>query len=510
MGKKNKKAGRYGDDDIFGGPLLTNQAAESHKEEDATAITNTSAAETDVEDTAPPPRAVNPETTQGNAKQKVVNIDLVKLEETMIDIMRNHSGKSDEWLYRTTEKNMRLPKHSLRQNLEPNILQDIVLRMQQTLDREDDEEESKKRRWDALVTEMSKKSELTEKDKAKLRADAQELGVDQEEAVAMVVETIRNVANKRIGTGSATVRGGEHHEQAPVGTGDCDANNASLPVSILLHLHPHTEKSYSLLGKIRHYILFLLYTLCSLLFGHQAKTQAKKLYDSIHLPAMKAAQHAKDVEDDKHMLKMNTHLWSNEKQCWIEKDATYSHPTNAAPPTIRCNGVKWERWSKNLTTRTKAMKLAEAQGRTMPAFTRGTFVPVRAGEGWATAPTKPEVEPDRIASADIRFLACLPSVGGEGMLLDIVDVTSWAVKSLLPKEAARKLGAVDSGKELFSFDVSSMQLRNRGKAKHNKKKRENKADNAGEGEETMVDRKGVGFTAKISKKYLGQMERDIE
>lgn len=498
MGKKNKnkKADRYGDDDIFGGPLLTSQEADPHKEEDAAAITKASAVETDVEDTAPPPRSVNSE-TQGNAKQNVVavNIDLVKLEETINDIMRNHSGKSDEWLYRTTEKNMRLPKHSLKRNVEPAILERIVARIQQTLDQEDDENESKKRRWDTLVKEMTKKSELTEKDKAKLRADAQEVGLDQEEAVAMVAETIRK----------ATAREGEHHEQAPIGTGGCDAKNASLPVSILLYLHPHTETSDSLLGKALHYVLFLLYTLGSILFGHQAKTQAKKLYDSIHLPAIKAAQEAKEKEEDEYMLQTNTHLWSNEKCCWIEKDATYSYPTSAAPPTIRCNGVKWERWSKNLKTRTKAMKVAEAQGIPMPAFTRGAFVPVHEGEGWATAPAEPEVESDRIASAGIRFLACLPSAGGEGMPSDVVDVTSWAVKSLLPKEAARKLAVIDSGRELFSFKIGK-----RRKAKIDRKKRENKAHNEGEEGENMADRKGVGFTANISKKYVDQMERDIE
>lgn len=504
MGKKKNKSGRYDDDDIFGGPLPTNQEVEPHNEDDndcrsasvATA-TNPSATETNVEDTASPPPTVNSETKGGNAKQKVANIDLIKLEETMIDVLRNHRDKSDNWLYRTIEKNMHLPipKHSLRQHLDPVILEDMMSRVQQTLDQEEGEEESKKRTWDALVAEMSQKSELSEKDKAKLWAGARELDVDQEEAVAMVVEAIRNVANKRIVTGPVTVR-----EDKP-----------SLPISILLYLYPHTEPSDSLLGKIRQFIFSLIFAVGSNLLGHQVKTRVKRLYESIHLPAIKAAQQTKEKEEDEYMLQANTHLWSNETQCWVEKDATYSHPpTNSTPSTIRCNGVKWERWSKNLKTRTKAMKLAEAQGIPMPAFSRGTFVPVRAGEGWATAPTEPEVETDQIMSAGIRFLTCLPSVGGDGTLLDVVDVTSWAMKSLLSKEAARQLGAVDSGRELFSFDVSSLQLRNKGKAKNNKKKRQNKTDNVDKEEENKVARKGLGFTAKVSKKYLDQMERDLE
>lgn len=210
------------------------------------------------------------------------------------------------------------------------------------------------------------------------------------------------------------------------------------------------------------------------------------------------------------MLQSNTHLWSTPQQCWVEKDATHSHSSNNAPPTIRYNGTKWERWNKNLKTRTKAMKLAEAQGIAMPAFSKGTFVPVRAGEGWATAPTEPEVEPDQIVSAGIRFFACLPSSGEDGMALDVVDVTSWATKSMLSKEAASKLGVVDSGRDLFSFDVSSLQLRTNGKAKSSKKKKQKQTVGVDKEEENYFARKGVGITAKICKKYLDQMEKDMD
>ena len=64
------------------------------------------------------------------------------------------------------------------------------------------------------------------------------------------------------------------------------------------------------------------------------------------------------------------------------------------------------------------------------------------------------------------------------MLLDVVDVTSWAVKSLLPTEAACKLAAVDSGREFFSLMCQHCSTgpripkrRNRTRSTRRKKKR---------------------------------------
>lgn len=218
------------------------------------------------------------------------------------------------------------------------------------------------------------------------------------------------------------------------------------------------------------------------------------------------------------MLLNNNHLWSNEQQTWIEKDKVY-HPaahTSTIPPTIRYNTTRkaWERWQKNLTTRTKAMKQAATMGKVTPPFTRGTFVPVRVGEGWASAPDQAEVDNEQLISGGIRFFVCLPvkkqqqqqqSTSEKQQLLEVVDVTTWVSKTLLPKEVAREVGAADSGKQLFSFDVSSLLIGNKkkgGKKKGNKNSNNNRGkknqsrDENNKGKEEEDDdetaRKGVG------------------
>ena len=108
------------------------------------------------------------------------------------------------------------------------------------------------------------------------------------------------------------------------------------------------------------------------------------------------------------------------------------------------------------------MKQTAAMGKVAPPFTRGTFVPVRIGEGWASAPDQAEVDNEQIISGGIRFFVCLPmkqqqsTISEKQQLLEVVDVTTWVSKTLLSKEVAREVGTVDSGKELFSLDVSSL------------------------------------------------------
>lgn len=53
------------------------------------------------------------------------------------------------------------------------------------------------------------------------------------------------------------------------------------------------------------------------------------------------------------------------------------------------------------------MKQATAIGKVAPPFTRGTFVPVRVGEGWASAPDQAEVDNEQIDSGGVRFFVCL-------------------------------------------------------------------------------------------------------
>ena len=51
------------------------------------------------------------------------------------------------------------------------------------------------------------------------------------------------------------------------------------------------------------------------------------------------------------------------------------------------------------------MKQAAAIGKVAPPFSRGTFVPVRVGEGWASAPDQAEVDNEQIVSGG--FIRCI-------------------------------------------------------------------------------------------------------
>mmetsp|Transcript_24752 Transcript_24752/g.52509 ORF Transcript_24752/g.52509 Transcript_24752/m.52509 type:complete len:534 (+) Transcript_24752:128-1729(+) len=524
MGKKNKgkKSRHYDDDDLLGPPSpAIDQEDEMQGGDIHDGIVS------DTENASSPKTGKKKKEKGGGAgttQKKAINIDLVQLEENMTDILRNHDGQSDDWLYRTIEKNMHLPKHSLKQNLEPHVFDEMLERVRQTLEEEFEEEEDKRKLWDCLVAEMCSRSELTAKDEAKLRIDAEGVGIDPEEAVDMVLGSIRDRVKKQQNDtdGSTEDEGGTKEESKEGDLASLDAKNASLPVSILLALQPYTQQSSTNdcgtivkpFFTLRQYACILLNAVLSLLFGEQAKDHANLIYEKLHLPALKAAQFAKEKEEDAQMLQENTHLWSNQQSCWVKKDSTHSHSSSESttPPTIRWNAARkqWERWSKNLKTRTKAMKQAEAAG-ISTAFTKGTFVTVRAGEGWATAPEQPEVEKEQIAIGGIRFFACIPeTTSGE---LEVADVTSWATKTLLTKEAARELEAVDSGRELFSFDVSSLLLekkdagKKKAKGKNTKRKKQGEEETLGEEEkeEHSVVRKGIGCTAKVSEKYLDRL-----
>ena len=101
-------------------------------------------------------------------------------------------------------------------------------------------------------------------------------------------------------------------------------------------------------------------------------------------------------------------------------------------------------------------------------------------------------------------------------LSEVVDVTTWVSKTLLSKEVAREVGAVDSGKELFSLDVTSLLIGKKGGKKGNKKsnnnrgpkknqsKDENNKDDE-EDEDEISARKGVGYTARVNDKYMDRM-----
>ena len=542
MGKKNKKSRRYDDDDLLGGPLIIEAPPESNDDKTAQDVVDEGGDAPDIVggDDAPIEEAESiseandepPPQPDKKQKGKQVNIDLTKLEETMYNILQKYKNnyQSEDWLYRTIEKNMQLPKNSLKSSVEMEILWDmlesVTSDVQESLDQQYDEEVKNKAKWDALVAEVCAKSELSDLDEAKLRDQASLVGLDPDESVATVREAIRDAAKNDVDQKDET----EGQEKQL----DNNANNASMSVSILLFLQLYIHQSSSttqqsssvvkIIFTLCQYMCLFMFKVLSLLLGKGTSIKADQLWETKCLPAIKAEQLAQEKVHDIQMLQKNTHLWSKEQKCWIEKDNVYpplievenefvSIKSNN-PPTIRYNGKRnqWERWAKNLTTRTKAMK----QGK-ITFMCRGTFVPVRVGEGWASAPDQPEVENEQIISAGIRFFVCLPmqQEGVKEGMLEVAEVSSWASNTIMPKEAARALGAVDSGKELFSLDVSSLLMNNKKKSgkkgdKNSKKNSKSKQDerNDDDEEEISVARKGIGCTAQVGAKYLNRMKTE--
>ncbi|KAL7549314.1 hypothetical protein ACHAWF_017668 [Thalassiosira exigua] len=517
MGKKSKKPRRFDDDDLLGPPSTEGRDG---GEGGSGAGPDVPAATAD---------AAAPETSSGKentAKKSTVDIDLPRLEAAMTDVLRDYEGgyQSEEWLRRTLEKNLRLPKNALRRGLEPHVWDEMLARaerdVREMLDREESERLKDRERLDGLAAEMCEKTRLSEEDEARLREESRKVGLDPDKAVAAVAKAIGDKADEdaqKVENAEVALGGGGGQRQ--------DGADASLSVSVLVALQPYLllpQSNQSALKRVllivRKFLCLFVYNLLHLIFGQKAKARANAIWEKTHLPSVQAAQLSQEKEEDERMLRENTHLWSNQRECWIKKDSVYSPPSAgsdggsavAIPETIRWDDARkqWERWSKNLTTRTKATKRADGAGIAAP-FTRGAFVAVRAGEGWASAPDHPEAEKDRIASERVRFFLASPA--RTGGVLEVADVTSWAAQTLLTKKAAREADAVDSGRALFSIDaLASSQSekggkKGRGGIKKSTRRRQHEDENV-EGEEgTTAARKGAGCTARISKKYLDRL-----
>jgi len=474
MGKKNRKARPHDDDDLLLGgtsPVPNNDQQEVVVNPPDESSANASAAK----------------------QQHTDNIDLLLLEQQMADLLRNYPSRPDDWLYRTIEKNMKLPKHSLKKSLEPHILDQMRRRVENMVYAEEDEPES------ALLDEGGG----GKYDEAMLRV-ARMAGIDPDEFAAAYDVGREDSDEQDVSNTEAVDQSLEEEDLQSL------QNNMTFAVSSLIALQPYTMDTSSdgalftrFFLLLRQYASIIICQLLSVLLGQKARQRATLIWQKVHLPKIEAELLAKEKEEDLRMLEQNAHLWSDEKECWIEKDQVYHPPldgdeSHTLPSTIRWNPARkhWERWAKNLTTRTKK----QASGSSM---TKGTFLPAREGDGWATSPNEAEIENKQLKTQGIRFFACLPN--NDDSFDDVVDVTSWAATSLLPKEAARLLDAVDSGRLLFSFDVPAVNKKGAGIGKQ-KKKSKGAGVKQASSEDDRSTMKGIGATAQVSERYLDKMK----
>jgi hypothetical protein len=362
MGKKNKKTRQYDDDDLLGGPLLTPAAAASDNDDDKQ--------ELDV-DTSHLDDDKLLSSSKAKKQQRTANIDLVVLEDQMLELLRNYPNRPDDWLYRTIEKNMRLSKHSLSNSLEPHILEQMRWRVEEMIDKQEADQAELPEDDEDRYNESIDHTTISALDEAKLRAEVRISGVDPDEAVVSMKTVVED--------DDANDTDIHTKQQPQLGEAELQSlqNNKSFGVSVLLLLRPYTENYPSdkalvvtrIFLLLRQYLCIILCQVFAIVFGIQAKQQATLLWEKVHLPKIKAELLVKEKEEDLQMLKNNAHLWSDEQECWIEKDAVFSaDKIQTLPVTIRYNPARkqWERWSKNLTTRTKK----HAEG----LLTKGTFL----------------------------------------------------------------------------------------------------------------------------------------
>ena len=237
MGKKNKKSRQYDDDDLLGGPLLTSAAAASDNDDDDKLLSSSNAAK---------------------KQQRTTNIDLVVLEDQMLELLRNYPNRPDDWLYRTIEKNMRLPKHSLSKSLEPHIIDQMRWRVEEMIDKEEAEAELPEEDEDR-DNENIDHATISALDVAKLRAEARMAGVDPDEAV----DSMKAVVEDDDANGTDI-----HTKQQPhLGEAELQSlqNNKSFGVPVLLLLRAYTENYPSDKALVTRIFLLLRQCLCIIL-----------------------------------------------------------------------------------------------------------------------------------------------------------------------------------------------------------------------------------------------------
>ena len=190
------------------------------------------------------------------------------------------------------------------------MLSRVENEVQTKLDMRYDEDMKNKSKFDVLLAEISsKKSELSSVDESTLREQAILVRLDPDEVIDTVREAISSASNYI-----------DEVDEQQLDSVD----NYSMSVSILLALQPYIHQQSSTRQSsfyfIVRYISLVLYKVLSLILGEQASTKADQIWEKIHLPQLKAAQLAQEVENDNTMLQNNNHLWSTEQQTWIEKD----------------------------------------------------------------------------------------------------------------------------------------------------------------------------------------------
>mmetsp|Transcript_6732 Transcript_6732/g.8354 ORF Transcript_6732/g.8354 Transcript_6732/m.8354 type:complete len:473 (+) Transcript_6732:67-1485(+) len=415
MGKKKNKKSRAWSDDEDEVPIPTTDNNTTSKDAaDALEPAPSPSTTAEKSTTTPPPSNTTNKTNNATAATNNKN-DLSHLRDEMKNILRRYgSAKPDDWLARSLEKNLKLKKKSIDSHSD-------------AFDALRDEVETELENEEPVEEEEEEKEEDTEEtlkiNEARRRAEARVMGTrlndddDEDDNKGAVAKDDRDDAK---------------------GKSSKPSSSSSPPNSLLLSLRPYVSTSSfpSTATSPLSFLYAFLFHLLSFLLGQRAV----QIVEDAH-----AAAHAGEIAAYEDKLR-STHLWCPRTMTWMTRDATYDATDEGdLPVTIRWNATsrKWERWCKNLKTKLSKKKKAAAESAdASSSLTKGSWFPVKIGDGWVSAPSKAESDDDLIGNADVRFYACWE----EGI---VVDCTSWVSSALMTRETPRALGVVDGGKVVF-------------------------------------------------------------
>ena len=165
-------------------------------------------------------------------------------------------------------------------------------------------------------------------------------------------------------------------------------------------------------------------------------------------------------------------LYDPVSERWVARGAPCARDDGDAVASLRFNAERacWERWYKNLATKTKADKSptkkkragdddddAPAAGAGAAARAGGMWVRAKAWEGWASAPAKLTTDDEFVGDSDVQFFVCVPAsaIDPSAAAADeaVFECTAWVESHLMLRDAARGLGMVDVQKPVLELGL---------------------------------------------------------
>jgi len=418
--KKNKNRELYLDDEspLYVAPTATTTPTDDNDEDDNTNENPTTTTAT---------------TPTTSTKTNNSELDLEKtIKPIYKQLLQDYPDKSNDWYERTLEKNLKLKKKSLMSH--GDALVEMRYQLEEELDQEAEEEEEGQVDKD----EKEEEEERQKAEEARARAEARVMGTTTQK-------------NKK----TIEKKEEEEKEETKSTTSNLPNNVPKEDLSpfskLLLSLYPYGTSSnttpppptaFAILYTVLFYIL-------SLISSSTTLQQVEAIYEQDAPNRIAAAEEAEaqrleqeEVEDDE---KRHDHLWSPDHKNgggkWIPINAIYNPPSSDNKEEeeeeeelkhIKYERGRWERWAKNLKTKTKK------------GGPKGSWVLIKVGDGWSSAPLKLETPNENLTDSDIRFYGCIAKH-------QVIDCTDWVVNTLVTKSSARALGVVDNGRVLFTF-----------------------------------------------------------